>query len=80
MASDEASGALVAMALPSLASTAGHMPSSADSQSGRARGVWAAVQGGGSAAFLTCSAFSCSEPKKAAHEGSTDPGSAAHLA
>ena len=52
----------------------------ADSQSGRAWGAGTGVQAGCTAAFFTWSAFSCSVPKKAAHEGSTDAGSAAHLA
>ena len=80
MASGRASGVLTAMALPSLASTAGHSPSRADSQSGRASGVGLAVQAGCSAAFFTSSAGSRRVAKNAAHEASTEPGSLAHLA
>src|SRR5215469_13881209 len=68
------------MALPSLASTAGHRPSSADSQSGRASGAGLGVHAGLADAFFTSSAFSRRLPKNAAHEGSTEFGSLAHLA
>ena len=83
-ASADAPGALSVSALASLASTAGatlgHWPSSAESQSGRAAGTCLGVQAGSCAARLTASAWSCSEAKNAAQDGSTDFGSAAHRA
>src|SRR4051812_10740206 len=78
-ASGEASGVLVAIALPSLASTAGHMPSRADSHSGRASGLVLPVHGGGSEAFFTSANGSRRLAKNAAHEASTELGSSAHF-
>src|ERR1700712_2446458 len=56
---------------PSLASTAGHMPSSAESQSGRAGGAARWIQAGSCEARFTSLALSCREAKKARQEGST---------
>ena len=56
---------------PILASTAGHMPSMADSQSGRGMGMDLAPRAAGPPPWHR-SACSCREPKKARHEGSTE--------
>ena len=76
-ASAEAVGVRPSMALPSLASTAGHNPSMADSQSGRAAGSGLGVQLG----FLPASrAWSGRVAKKACQLGSTDDGFSAQRA
>src|SRR3989338_2164699 len=75
-----AAGWRASMVLPSLASTAGHRPSSADSQSGRAAGAWLLVQEGLAAAALMASARSVSEAKKACQEASTEAGFSAQRA
>ena len=55
----EAAGVFSAMALETLASTAGHSPSMADSQSGRWTGVAALVQLGSAAPAWIVGAASC---------------------
>ena len=69
--STEAPGVFSAMALPILASTAGHIPSSADSQSGRATTTGACAQAGSAAFALIRSGSSDRLSKKAFQEGST---------
>src|SRR5258705_3582018 len=76
----EAAAARSAILAPTLASTAGHMPSRAESQSGRGLGAPDFVHAGWAAARLTSAAESCREAKKARHEGSTEFGSADHFA
>ena len=80
LAGSDCGPARSAIFAPSLASTAGHMPSSADNQSGRGAGAVLWVQGGSAAAALASSGLSCSEAKKARQEGSTEFGSVAHFA
>ena len=79
-ASGLAAGSRSTILALTLASIAGHMPSRAESQSGRAIGWALGAQGGGAVALRTVSACSCREPKKARQEGSTELWSAAHLA
>ena len=78
--STEAAGLASATFFSSLASTAGHSPSMAESQSGRGPGVGALAQPGLPAPRLISSARSWSEAKKARHEGSTEFGFSAHRA
>ncbi len=65
---------------PTLASTAGHRPSMAESHSGRTAGAALWVQAGSAAARCTSPALSCRVAKKARQEVSTELGSAAHFA
>src|SRR3954468_20292362 len=76
----EGAAARSASLAPSLASTAGHRPSMAESQSGRGLGAAFGVQAGSAAARATSPALSCREAKKARQDGSTEFGSADHLA
>ncbi len=79
-ASGLAAGARSAIFVASLASTAGHRPSMADSQSGRAAAGTLGVQAGLATARWTASVCSWNAAKKARQDGSTEPGSPAHRA
>ena len=73
-------GATAPILASSLESSAGHMPSIAESQSGRGGGIGARVHGGGSADLMTSPTWSRSESKNARHDGSTELGSSAQRA
>ena len=74
-----AAGADTWIFVSSLASTAGHWPSMAESHSGRGAGIGSGVQDG-SAAEADAAPVSDKVAKNAAQEGSTDWGSFAHRA